>query len=349
MVKADWAGMWPILRESYVNFAMAIPMVFAGIAVLGSIYYFGAIPPQQRGRGIRGLVAYLFPKQLYGSRSARIDIWVWIINGLVVVPLFAISVAMGGMLAGEFLNRGLLALFGPQVSIVTQVWAIVTIQFLASFFGQGFGQYWSHLAMHKVPALWALHRAHHSAETANLFAFLRSHPVEIFINSGTRVACGGILLSIAIFATGGTLLPETIHALVWYNLLYVVLGGFRSVDHTHIPIRFGGGLDILIGSPIMHQLHHSAEPQHRDVNMGGSGYIYDWLFGTVYVPRSGETWRWGLNDEEIGERSPHRTLRAFFVDPLREFAAVLRGKRKSPAGGVKAAWHRLYRDDKRPS
>lgn len=330
----DLAGFWTIVGESFVDFAMAIPMVLAGIAVLGSIYYFGVLPAAQRGRGARGLVSYLFPKDLYRSRSARIDFWVWLINGLIIHPLFMMAVALGGMLAGETFNLGLRALLGPQRAIAEQVWAVVAIQFLASFFGQGFGQYWSHLAMHKIPALWALHRAHHSAESANLFAFSRSHPVEIFINSGTRVACGAILLGVAIYMTGGTLLPQTINALVWYNLLYVILGGFRSVDHTHIPIRFGKGLDILIGSPIMHQVHHSAEPQHRDVNMGGSAYIYDWIFGTAYVPRSGETWRWGLNDEEMGEHNPHPTLRAFFVEPLRECASVLKGKPVGPAPGT---------------
>lgn len=77
----------------------------------------------------------------------------------------------------------------------------------------------------------------------------------------------------------------------------------------------------------MHQVHHSAELRHRDVNMGGSGYLYDWLFGTAYIPERGETWRWGLNDDELGERNPHLTLSEFYVEPLRRMRQVL-GKHK---------------------
>lgn len=312
-----WQSIWVAFYQSYLDFAEAMPLVIAGLILLGAIYFRFALPAGQRGKGWRGLMAYLAPAELYRSNSARIDIWIWIINGLIFIPAFQVVVALCGLIGGSWLDQALLAAFGPRTGLVGPLWVVVTIQVLASYFGQGFGQYSSHLALHKIPALWAIHRAHHSAEAANIFAFLRSHPLEIFINSGFRIFCGALALGLAIYATGGKLLPETIAALVWYNLIYVIIGGFRSVDHTHIPIRFGGPFDILIGSPIMHQVHHSAEPQHRDVNMGGSAYVYDWIFGTAYVPRRHETWRWGLNEAEMGNRNPHPTLNAFFLEPMR--------------------------------
>jgi sterol desaturase/sphingolipid hydroxylase (fatty acid hydroxylase superfamily) len=169
--------------------------------------------------------------------------------------------------------------------------------------------------MHKVPVLWALHRAHHSAESANLFTFLRSHPLEHFVNGATRVMGTAAGIGLALYITGAKLLPETTAAIFWYNIIYVLIG-FRSVDHLHIPVSYGRFFDVVLGSPIMHQVHHSAEPQHRDVNMAGAGYLFDWMFGTLYVPKKGETWRWGLNDAELGENNPHNNLRGFFVEPM---------------------------------
>lgn len=177
--------------------------------------------------------------------------------------------------------------------------------------------------MHKVPALWALHRAHHSAESANLFTFLRSHPLEHFINGATRIAGTAAGIGAAVYLTGGQMQASTVALIFWYNIFYVLIG-FRSVDHLHIPVSYGRFLDVLIGSPVMHQVHHSAEDHHRDVNMAGAGYLFDWLFGTLYVPAKGETWRWGLNESELGDANPHNSLTEFFVEPIRTMLREIR-------------------------
>ena len=39
--------------------------------------------------------------------------------------------------------------------------------------------YWAHVLFHKVPALWAFHRVHHSVEVLTPAAAYRIHPVEI--------------------------------------------------------------------------------------------------------------------------------------------------------------------------
>ncbi len=220
--------------------------------------------------------------------------------------------------------------FGPGPNFVATGWVVVVMQFLGFWFGQGIGQYSGHLALHRVPVLWAVHRAHHSAESANLFAFLRSHPLEHFINGSTRVAGTAAGIGLALYLTGGMLLPETATTIFWNNVAYVLIG-FRSGDHLHIPVSYGKILDVLVGSPIMHQIHHSAEDCHRGVNMTGAGYLYDWLFGTLYVPAKGETWRWSLNYEELGEANPYNTLRGFCLEPLatmrKEIVALLPGRK----------------------
>jgi sterol desaturase/sphingolipid hydroxylase (fatty acid hydroxylase superfamily) len=303
------------VQEAYAGLLWSVPLVLAGIVLTGSAFYFAFVRPQTRGRGWKAWLGYLFPRDMYTTRSAKVDINVWLLNGLIFIPVFEACVIITGLVAGVSFNELFAGWFGPAATLTSQVWLIVAIQFLGFWFGQGIGQYSGHLAMHKVPALWALHRAHHSAESANLFTFLRSHPLEHFINGATRVIGTAAGLGIALYITASQLLPETTATIFWYNIAYVLIG-FRSVDHLHIPVSYGRVLDVLVGSPIMHQVHHSAEAKHRDVNMAGAGYLFDWVFGTLYIPERGERWRWGLNDDELGEANPHNSLKGFFIEPL---------------------------------
>ena len=323
MTQSNITQVQSAVTEAYLGLLWSVPLVLAGILLTGSVFYLIFVRPQMAQRGWRAWLGYLFPREMYDSPSARIDIKIWLLNGLLFIPAFEACVIIAGLIIGLGFNDILRDVFGPVGPIVRSTWAIVAIQFLGFWLGQGIGQYSGHLAMHKVPVLWALHRAHHSAESANLFTFLRSHPLEHFVNGATRVAgtAGGI--GIAVYLTGEDLLPATAATIFWYNVAYVLIG-FRSVDHLHIPVRYGRVLDVVIGSPIMHQVHHSAEVQHRDVNMAGAGYLYDWIFGTLYIPARGETWRWGLCDEELGDANPHNTLRGFFLEPLQTMAAETR-------------------------
>lgn len=311
------------IADSYSALLLSVPLVIAGILLTGTAYYLLAVRPVVQQQGWRAWLGYLFPKENYTSLSARIDIKVWLLNGLVFIPLFEASVIIVGLAAGFGVEEVLRGWFGPVAARTPSVWLAVAIQFLGFWLGQGIGQYSGHLAMHKVPVLWALHRAHHSAESANLFTFLRSHPLEHFANGTTRVIGTALGLGLAVYATGGLLAPETVATIFWYNVIYVLIG-FRSVDHLHIPVSYGRVLDVLIGSPIMHQVHHSAELRHRDVNMAGAGYLFDWLFGTLYIPAKGEQWRWGLNEEELGSSNPHLSVRAFLLEPLASMRAQMR-------------------------
>jgi sterol desaturase/sphingolipid hydroxylase (fatty acid hydroxylase superfamily) len=311
------------VQEAYLGLLYSVPLVFAGILSTGSAFYVLFVRRHLAVHSSRAWIAYLFPKANYTSASARIDIKVWLLNGLIFIPLFEATVVLTGLVLGVSFLEALHDTFGPGPDFGFGLFAIVSIQFLGFWFGQGIGQYGGHLAMHKVPVLWALHRAHHSAESANLFTFLRSHPLEHFVNGATRVAGTAAGIALSLHLTSSSLLPETAATIFWYGIAYVLIG-FRSVDHLHIPVSYGRFLDVLIGSPIMHQVHHSAEIQHRDVNMAGAGYLFDWLFGTLYIPCKGETWRWGLNDDELGADNPHNTLRGFFVEPIQSMFRGLR-------------------------
>jgi sterol desaturase/sphingolipid hydroxylase (fatty acid hydroxylase superfamily) len=98
----------------------------------------------------------------------------------------------------------------------------------------------------------------------------------------------------------------------------VFIGVFAAfmdqILHSELPLSLGP-LDYIFMSARMHQIHHSAEFRHRDKNFGGTLSVFDWIFGTAYRPAAGESFRRGLSDDELGERNPHRTLKAGAVYP----------------------------------
>jgi sterol desaturase/sphingolipid hydroxylase (fatty acid hydroxylase superfamily) len=51
-------------------------------------------------------------------------------------------------------------------------------------------------------------------------------------------------------------------------------------------------------SPAQHHIHHSVEPKHYDKNFGYILSFWDWIFGTLYVPKGYEKLDFGLSDRE---------------------------------------------------
>ena len=49
----------------------------------------------------------------------------------------------------------------------------------------------------------------------------------------------------------------------------------------------------------MHQIHHSLDPKHHGKNLALNFALFDWLFGTLYIPEYDEVKniKYGLGDE----------------------------------------------------
>jgi sterol desaturase/sphingolipid hydroxylase (fatty acid hydroxylase superfamily) len=67
----------------------------------------------------------------------------------------------------------------------------------------------------------------------------------------------------------------------------------RATNHLNLRLGFGY-LTLWIMGPQYHLIHHSMNPEHRDKNFANMFPIWDWLFGTAYVPASDEFPRTGL-------------------------------------------------------
>lgn len=277
----------------------------------------------------RGTMREIFRPDMYKCQTSRADIFNAAFVYTVFLPvLITILTLIGAFISAEAIRGGLVDLFGPHNAMLTSGPAVVAVQTTALFLGGELGVYVGHLMLHKVPLLWALHRVHHSAESLTPFTRFRDHPLDLVFFFVTRSVGVGVVAGSALFLTGTRLDPAAMGIIATIGLFTPF--GPDLWRHCHIPISFGW-LNRIFNAPVMHQIHHSAELRHRDKNLGGDLMIFDWLFGTLYVPKERETYRWGLNDDELGENNPHVTLRGFYLEPLATAWQVIRGKPKAEA------------------
>ena len=69
-------------------------------------------------------------------------------------------------------------------------------------------------------------------------------------------------------------------------------------QYIHSPTRLHfGPFFRLVYDNRFHRIHHSVEPLHFDKNFGVTTPLWDWLFGTLYVPAKDEWPRTGLANQ----------------------------------------------------
>src|SRR5215471_6308022 len=114
----------------------------------------------------------------------------WVGNlGLIVVGTilvraipFASAVAMAGL--ADDRGWGLLHAIGP-----VPVWMGI----VASIVVLDLAMYVQHVLFHALPALWRLHRVHHTDPELDVTTGVRFHPIEILLSAGFKGAVVGAL------------------------------------------------------------------------------------------------------------------------------------------------------------
>ena len=166
--------------------------------------------------------------------------------------------------------------------------------------------YLQHVATHKIPLLWRLHRVHHSDLAIDVTTAVRFHPIEI-------------LLSLAYKGAVVVMLGAPAVAVLLFELL---LNGSALFNHGNVrlPPRLDAILRRLWVTPDMHRIHHSVERDETDSNYGTCLSLWDRLFGTYRAqPRAGHEglviglaeWRddrdqrlWNLLAQPFAHRAP---------------------------------------------
>jgi sterol desaturase/sphingolipid hydroxylase (fatty acid hydroxylase superfamily) len=143
------------------------------------------------------------------------------------------------------------------------------LQFLVAFVVLDLVQWLTHVTLHRVPWLWEFHKVHHAITKMDFWGSLRFHWMEVVVYRTTQF--------LPLLWLGAA--PEVLMALA---VVSTVIG---HMNHANVRLRFGP-LAYLINSPHMHLWHHvheSAGPMNR--NFGINLAIWDWLFGTAYLPK----------------------------------------------------------------
>lgn len=271
------------------------------------------------GRGARGADGserasgfwqFLFPLDIYAHQSARVDIGLWLLVRL-LRPLWAVSVlAAVGPSVEQFVIGVLEGLVGATPAWKTNL-AWMLLYSLVALLLYDFVFFLTHLSMHKFPALWALHKVHHSAEVLTPLTRHREHFLAAPIWAVGAAFSYGVAAGVFAYLFAGDITEATLMNIGFFALLFGFNGTFR---HYHVQFNYPVWLSKWLQSPAMHHIHHSSLPAHRDKNLAAVTSIFDRLFSTLYIPEVDEPTPWGLDeDDQAHTRSVWQNVLAPFL------------------------------------
>ncbi|MBO6724741.1 MAG: sterol desaturase family protein [Rhizobiaceae bacterium] len=177
------------------------------------------------------------------------------------------------------LSSVLLRLIFPAAAVGTAFWAQAQgyglfpalginpiVGGLIAFILLDFAVWLEHVASHKIPLLWRIHRMHHADTGFDVTTALRFHPLEIILSmfwkAAIIVALGAPPLAVLLFE--------------------VVLNGTAMFNHSNIdlPRAIDRQLRKVLVTPDMHRVHHSVIRRETDSNYGFNFPFWDWIFRT---------------------------------------------------------------------
>lgn len=301
----------PLVRGS--NFYWPFLLASLAIAIL---VYFRARPPG--ASLLAGLLRAGLDRRIWAAPSATADYRYYVTNGILHTALMA-PLIVSSAATGFLLSDALAAVFGPIETPVIGPFAIKLAYTIAFFVGFDLGHFVSHYLQHRIPLLWEFHKVHHSAQVLTPITATRLHPVDLFLMTLGRNLGAGLASGVFFYLGAGEVGVYTFlgtHALL---AVYQMIGHLR---HSMVWLSYGPLNGILI-SPAHHQIHHSALPEHRNMNNGFTFTLWDRLFGTFCAPEKGMTFPMGIGDGSDG--AWHRVGRMYWW-PLVNAVRLLRGR-----------------------
>ncbi|OIQ27338.1 MAG: sterol desaturase [Bacteroidetes bacterium MedPE-SWsnd-G2] len=158
-------------------------------------------------------------------------------------------------------------------------WLGLFIFFLVS----DFVQWNTHRLLHRVDWLWQFHKVHHSVKEMGFAAHLRYHWMEPVVYKS--------LLYIPIAIIGG-FDAQDVSIVYFFNI------AIGHLNHANLGWDYGP-LKVILNNPKMHIWHHSKKLEHKyGVNFGLTLSVWDYIFKTDYIPKSGKDIELGFEGDE---------------------------------------------------
>lgn len=172
------------------------------------------------------------------------------------------------------LFNDLLSLVGITNGIAIEVAALpLWAKLVFAFILKDFIQWNVHRLLHSNKYLWQFHQLHHSVKEMGFAAQLRYHWMENVVYRSIQY------IPLAMLGFG-------INDYLAANMIALVIGHFNHAN-VRLPL---GPLKYIFNNPQMHIWHHAKHlpaAYPKGINFGISLSIWDYLFGTDYIPYSG--------------------------------------------------------------
>ena len=290
----------------------------------------------RKGRGAKdasgaerraGFLQFLFPKDIYTHKSARVDLWLWITERA-LHPFLGLGVLVA---LGPWTEQSVIAVLelglGASPAMTPHLgWML--LYSLVTLLCYDFVFFLTHYTMHKVPALWAIHKVHHSAEVLTPLTRYREHFIAVPIWAAGAAISYGFAAGIFAFLFDGKIVEATLMNVGFFTLLFGFTGSFR---HYHVQFHYPKWLAKWLHSPVMHHVHHSYLEKHWDKNFAAFTSIWDRLFGCLYIPEKDETTPWGLPPKKQLEFTGYRQN---MIGPFRDWYRLAKGNYSPPVDDI---------------
>lgn len=268
-----------------------------------------------------GFLGWAMPARIYRDPSMLVDLKIFAFGRL--LHLLGLFNRIAGTTAVAVVVAVWVGAGAAEVAQVPPYLSAVMIFVMNDFIA-----YWLHRVFHHQPYLWRLHMLHHSAEVMSPVTVYRQHPLADIIAILSQSLAFGLAQGLFIgFFAREMHAAEIAGVNVVFFVFVLITANFR---HSHIWIRFGWLLEHVFISPAQHQIHHSIAPQHRDKNFGENFALWDWMFGSLYIPTTHEVLTLGLVD---GDERPipqrYTSFRSAMVLPVADMLSLWRGREQN--------------------
>lgn len=124
-----------------------------------------------------------------------------------------------------------------------------------------------HRLSHEIGSLWKLHSIHHGALRVYWLNSARFHIIDL-------------VLSLAVY-----FIPSILLGVQWQVIgLFIALNAITGLlEHANIDFHVGP-LNYIFNTAELHRWHHSEKMEISKTNYGKVLSIWDWIFGTGYLP-----------------------------------------------------------------
>ncbi len=234
-----------------------------------------------------------------GQRNMRDGFWLdslyWFVTplfsqvlsmGAIVCVMFPVYYLLGRSTEWDVVMHG----FGPLAETPLWLQGLIAI-IIGDFIG-----YWTHRMFH-ISQLWDIHAIHHGSTDLDWLSAVRVHPFNDVVS---RVAQASPVLLLGIS-------PLAVEAYVPFLSAYV------AFIHANVKVDYGI-FKYVIASPKFHRFHHTLDRETWGKNFAGLFPVFDWMFGTLYMPEGKEPREFGM----VGDPMP-MTLWGQIMYPFRRW------------------------------